>query len=69
MSGLGQLFSIIALHEANCAERARTRNRSEALDPLRSEARAAAWRRWAAESRTIATGDKVAVELRRAAHV
>ena len=69
MSGLGQLFSIIAIHEANCAERARTRNRPEGLDPRHSEARAAAWRRWATQSRIIATGDTVPVESRRAAHV
>ena len=68
MSGLGQLFSIIAMHESRCAERAPTRGSTDALDPLRSEARAAAWRRWAAESRTIATGDR-SVDSRRAAHI
>jgi hypothetical protein len=69
VSGLGQRFSIIALHEATCAERARTGRRLEALEPLRGESRAAAWRRWAAESRTIATGDEVPVDSHRAAHI
>jgi hypothetical protein len=77
MSGIGQLFALLALDEADRAERlADARRRpDEGLDPARSETRAAAWGRWTADREadpgaTVAEANKPATAMpRRAAHI
>jgi hypothetical protein len=74
MSGIGQLFALLALDEADRADRiAVARERpDQGLDPARSEARASAWGRWTAyrdgDDRAGGTNE-VQRRPRRAAHV
>jgi hypothetical protein len=74
MSGIGQLFALLALDEADRAQRiADARRRpDEGLDPARSETRASAWGRWVADRDADARGSAANAATpspRRAAHV
>ena len=73
MSGFGHLYALMALDEADRAQRvASARERAdEGLDPARSEARASAWSRWLARRESDGTADARAPKqvVRRAAHI
>jgi hypothetical protein len=74
MSGIGQLFALLALDEADRAERiaAAREPADEGLDPARSETRASAWGRWTAErdgTDMTSSAGASSPTRRRAAHV
>jgi hypothetical protein len=70
--GLGHIFALMALDEADRAQRIAEARRlpDQNLDPRRSEARAGAWRRWMARHEADAQTPRVDGSApRRAAHV
>ena len=70
--GLGHVFALLALDEADRARRSAEARRqaNQDLDPGRSEARAGAWRRWMARHDADARPSRIDGSApRRAAHV
>jgi hypothetical protein len=70
--GLGHVFALLALDEADRAQRIAEARRQphQDLDPSRSETRASAWRRWRARHEADAQPSRVDGSApRRAAHV